>query len=403
MNLNSTTYNLERMAICYQSQGLRIFPVRPGVKEPYKKDSWGDRLRKSSMVRLPTVDDIHDFWDMYPEANIAFFPGPESGVSVIDLDVQKHVDGRETLKGNGLGFLIDDALRVHTPSGGLHLYFKYTPALPDYVNAAETHGIDIRNSIKGYILLSPSSAVPKDSQDGNTFVEYKFEGIDPYGFRVDQLPNFPDLPDPDFFWKLGKQGTKSKKGNFKKRPYENLPTAYLPTGAQVIQRTWTEKAVERNRRRQEQKNVLKGQLASSKIIEFTNSQNKLQQLVSEQGDAYEGHRPLPKSKARKSTKGLVDRLRKKNYLQVPPSKHCSYHRVYAKYQIDGIHYWVLLSFRDKFKPDSTLPRVWESQDGTTYVKWEGEMVSLNFDERYPVEEYLGREIPPPSSRRNKGF
>ena len=63
----------------------------------------------------------------------------------------------------------------------------------------------------------------------------------------------------------------------------------------------------------------------------------------------------------------------------------------------------MLNFRDKFKPDSTLPRVWESQDGTTYVKWEGEMVSLNFDERYPVEEYLSREIPPPSSRRNKGF
>ena len=88
MNLDATTYNLERMAICYQSQGLRIFPVRPGVKGPYKKDSWGDRLRKSSMVSLPTVDDIHDFWAMYPEANIAFFPGPESRVSVIDLDVQ---------------------------------------------------------------------------------------------------------------------------------------------------------------------------------------------------------------------------------------------------------------------------------------------------------------------------
>ena len=64
---------------------------------------------------------------------------------------------------------------------------------------------------------------------------------------------------------------------------------------------------------------------------------------------------------------------------------------------------MLLRFSDKYKPDSALPRVWESQDGTTYVKWEGEMVSLNINERYPVEEYLSREIPPPSSRRNKGF
>ena len=63
----------------------------------------------------------------------------------------------------------------------------------------------------------------------------------------------------------------------------------------------------------------------------------------------------------------------------------------------------MLNFRDKFKPGSTLPRVWESQDGTTYVNWDNEMVSLNFNERYPVEEYLGREIPLPRGRRSNGF
>ena len=188
-----------------------------------------------------------------------------------------------------------------------------------------------------------------------------------------------------------------------KRPYAGLPSTYVPPGSFRAKAIWSNEAVDKNRRREKNKNALKGQLGNSKISQFTNSQSKLQQLVSEQGDAYEGHRPLPKSKARKSTKGLVDRLRKKNYLQVPPSKHCSYHRVYAKYQIDGIHYWVLMDFNDKFKPVTTLTRVWESQDGTTYVKWNNEMVSLNFNERYPVEEYLSREIPPPSGRRNKGF
>ena len=142
MNLEATTYNLERMAIWYRAQALKIFPVRPGVRGPYRKGSWGDTLRKYSKQRLLTVDDIRPFWDTYPEANIAFFPGPESRVSVIDLDVKKHVDGRETLKRNGLGFLIDAALKVHTPSGVLHLYFKYTTTLPDYANAAETHGIE---------------------------------------------------------------------------------------------------------------------------------------------------------------------------------------------------------------------------------------------------------------------
>ena len=251
--------------------------------------------------------------------------------------------------------------------------------------------------------MPPSSAVPKYEKDGNTFVEYRFEGIEPYEFQKDLLPDFPEIPDPNFFHKLISGSRKTKKTNIKKRPYTELDSTYLPPDSFKAKTFWTQQAINKNLRREKNKNALKGQLGNSKIYQFTNSQSKLQQMVSEQGDAYEGDRPLPKKKALKAAKKLVDRLRKKNYWEIPPSKHCSYHRVYAKYQIDGIHYWVLMDFSDKFKLDTTLTRVWESQDGTTYVKWDNEMVSLNFDERYPGEEYLGRDIPPPSGRRNKGF
>ena len=269
MQDNLKIHNLEEMAIHYQAQGLRIFPVRPGVREPYRKGSWGDRLRKYSNQRLLPVDDIRQFWDTYPEANIVFFPGPESEVSVIDLDVKKHVDGRETLKRNGLGFLIDAALRVHTPSGGLHLYFKYTQALPDYANAAETHGIDIRNSTKGYILLPPSSAVPKYEKDGNTFVEYRFEGIEPYEFQKDLLPDFPEIPDPNFFHKLISGSRKTKKTDIKKRPYAELDSTYLPPDSFKAKTFWTQQAINKNLRREKNpaKNVtLPGSISIIRLV-----------------------------------------------------------------------------------------------------------------------------------------
>jgi len=400
MNRGITEYTLATMAGYYQSQGLRIFPVRPGVREPYKLASWGDKLRKSSMVRLPTVDQIHDFWDIYPEANIAFFPGPESRVSVIDLDVKKHVDGRETLKRNGLGFLIDAALKVHTPSGGLHLYFKYTTTLPDYANAAETHGIDIRNSTKGYILLPPSSAVPKYSQGGNTFVEYRFEGIEPYEFQKDLLPDFPDIPNPDFFHQLGSGSSRRKKTNSKKRPYAELPSTYLPPGSFRAKAIWSKEAVDKNRRREKNKNAIKGQLGNSKIVQLTNNQKKLQQLASERGDAYEGEKPLTLKQAKKAAKGIVKRAKKQRFLVIPPSRNWNFTRVYFNYVIGRTKHWVLLNFKNKFESDGSIPDLWISpENGTTYVRYNSEMVPLNLKEKYPVDRYIDKDIPPPIKHR----
>ena len=401
MNDGSNILNLEEMAIHYQSQGLRIFPLLPGDKRPYRKGSKGHYMFLNAKQLIPSNDEIRSFWTMYPTANIGLFAGSASGVSILDIDVNEYANGFDTLRDAGLGHLIDVGLKIHTPTGGMHLMFKHTPIIPDYGNQSGTFGLDFRNSNKGYSLLPPSSAVPKYSQGGNTFVEYRFEGIEPYEFQKDLLPDFPEIPDLNFFNQLISGSRKTKNTNIKKRPYAELDSTFLPPDSFKAKTVWTQQEVNKNLQREKNKNALKSQLGNSKISQFTNSQSKLQQMVSEQGDAFEGDRPLPKKQARKAAKGLVDRLRKKKYLQVPPSKHWSYHRVYAKYQIDGIHYWVLLRFSDKYKPDSALPRVWESQDGTTYVDWEGEMVSLNLNERYPVEEYLSREIPPPSGRRNK--
>ena len=81
--------NLEEMAIHYQSQGLRVFPLLPGDKRPYGKGSKGHYFYMSAKERRCTVDEIRDFGGMNPTANIGLFSGPKSGVSVLDIDVSE--------------------------------------------------------------------------------------------------------------------------------------------------------------------------------------------------------------------------------------------------------------------------------------------------------------------------
>jgi|GEM_PF-2605400 hypothetical protein len=146
------------MAIHYQGQGLKVFPLRPGTKEPYKRGSKGHFLFIEAKQRLLSTDEIHEFWSRYPEANIGLYGGEEAGISVLDIDRGGDVDGFETLENVGLGHLQEVGLKIHTPTSN--------------GNQSINHGLDFRNSNKGYSLLPPSSAVPKYEKDGNTFVEY---------------------------------------------------------------------------------------------------------------------------------------------------------------------------------------------------------------------------------------
>jgi hypothetical protein len=391
--------NLEEMAIHYQSQGLRVFPLLPGDKRPYGKGSKGHYFYMIAKERISTVDEIRDFWGMNPTANIGLFSGPKSGVSVLDIDVSEDADGFKTLKNEGMDFLIDVGLKIHTPTNGMHLMFKYTPTIPGYGNESKTFGLDFRNSNKGHSLLPPSSAVPKYDKDGNTFVEYGFEGIEPYEFQKDLLPEFPEIPNPDFFHQINGSAGKRKNSNVKKRPYAGLTSTYLPPGNFRAKTAWPKETVAKNLRREKNKNALRGQLGNSKIVQFTDNQKKLQKLASEQGDVYEGEKPLTIKQVKKAANGMVKRMKKQRFLILEPSKPCNFTRVYFNYVFDRTKYWVLLNFKNKFETDGMLPDLWTSPEtNVIFVRYNDDMVSLNLKEKYPLDLYIGKNIPVPNGR-----
>jgi hypothetical protein len=119
-----------------------VFPVGPDKKalikwEPYQK-------------RLPTEEEIRQWWEKYPDANIAIATGIISGVAVVDLD---EVDEAKA----ALHELIPDSLVfpiVKTPSGGEHWYFACTDGELRN-NTKLVPGADLRAN-GGYVVAPPS-------------------------------------------------------------------------------------------------------------------------------------------------------------------------------------------------------------------------------------------------------
>ena len=92
----------------------------------------------------------------YPDGMLAIRTGSESGIIVIDIDVDepKEVNGRpwlEEARAKGL----PDGPTVQTPRGGLHLYFAH-PGEPISNSAGALHkGVDVRGD-SGYVIAPPS-------------------------------------------------------------------------------------------------------------------------------------------------------------------------------------------------------------------------------------------------------
>ena len=131
-------------ALAYAARGWSIFPCRDGLKVPYTTHGVKDATRN--------VDTIIAWWSRWPRANIALACGPESGVYVVDIDVdeEKGINGWESLKEFQP---LPDTIKQNSPRGGAHFLFK-TDTPPRNKNSFRT-GIDIR-STGYYIMLSPS-------------------------------------------------------------------------------------------------------------------------------------------------------------------------------------------------------------------------------------------------------
>jgi len=93
---------------------------------------------------------IRRWWKRWPDANIGIACGP-SGLCVIDLDQKNGKDGRaeldklETIHGR-----LPDTLKVRTPTGGWHLYFRGTTR-----DCTLGTGIDIKSATG--LVVAPES------------------------------------------------------------------------------------------------------------------------------------------------------------------------------------------------------------------------------------------------------
>ena len=126
--------------------GFSVIPVQPGGKRPLVP--WTEY-----QSRRPTEEEIRQWWQQYPNANIGVVTGKVSRVVVIDLDPDK--DDNESGARIYEQALTD--LIVKTGRGGYHLYYRYPEDVDHIPNRVGLlPGIDVRAD-GGYVVAPPSA------------------------------------------------------------------------------------------------------------------------------------------------------------------------------------------------------------------------------------------------------
>jgi hypothetical protein len=171
------------VALDLASRNFAVFPLcdwnRDGNWRPIR--GWQTGASSDPIV-------IADWFRQWPDARLGLPAGEHNRISVIDVDVKGGKDGVASLA--ALGFPDIEAMtpvRVRTPSGGWHLYFRYDPRLKNTVSKIGD-GLDVRTE-RGLVMA------PGSFKDG-----HQYQSVDaPLGSV--ELPDFPEslipLPPPE--------------------------------------------------------------------------------------------------------------------------------------------------------------------------------------------------------------
>jgi hypothetical protein len=124
-------------ALGYIRAGLPVIPVAK-TKKPWIP--W-----EAYQKRLPTEDEIREWWAKWPDAGIALITGKLSGLIVVDTEKGADLDL--------FGLKDSETPTSQSGGGGLHFFFAYEP-LSNSVRFADLY--DIRGD-GGYIIVPPSS------------------------------------------------------------------------------------------------------------------------------------------------------------------------------------------------------------------------------------------------------
>jgi hypothetical protein len=129
-------------ALFHAARGWSVIPLRPRDKRP-ALSSWADY-----QSRRATEEEIREWWDRWPNANIGLVTGAVSGLIVLDLDGPEAAD---LAKRQGVPPTV-----IATTGKGWHVYFTH-PGQP-VQNAASLNGVkglDLRGD-GGYVVAPPS-------------------------------------------------------------------------------------------------------------------------------------------------------------------------------------------------------------------------------------------------------
>jgi hypothetical protein len=153
-------------ALYYASMGLRVFPLSPGSKIPFKGSD--GCLGATSNPEL-----IRDWWGDDPDSNIGLATGYL--VDVIDIDGPAGQKSRVDHWADIFEQIDADSIaKVTTPRpGGMHIW---VPANGQGNAAGILPGVDIRGA-GGYVLAPPSILVEGRCKPSDTPGTYRFLGI----------------------------------------------------------------------------------------------------------------------------------------------------------------------------------------------------------------------------------
>jgi hypothetical protein len=159
--------SLHQSALWYASVGLRVFPLIPGSKIPWKGSN-------GCLGASANPDVINGWWDESPLANIGLATGGR--IDVVDIDGLPGQTSRAQHWDDIFGRIDGDALaKVNTPRpGGMHIY---VPATGDGNRAGIVPGIDYRGR-GGYVVAPPSVITEEAAKryDNHTPGQYLFLG-----------------------------------------------------------------------------------------------------------------------------------------------------------------------------------------------------------------------------------
>ena len=161
--------------------GLPVFPCHSGSlnKKKVKRPLVANGFHSATLE----IQQLYGWWLKWPDALVGMPTGKVTGFSVLDGDIDKKTDnkiGEQQIE--SLGLAHPQAIKIRTPSDGVHYYFKHLDGVGSSTKKVASH-IDIRGD--GGYVIAPESILP----DGR---KYNHENITLYEAIIDgSLPEFP--------------------------------------------------------------------------------------------------------------------------------------------------------------------------------------------------------------------